>query len=210
MSSTRPLGPRGLLRSAAQHHARHAQFYTSSTSPGGSSAKRAGNARGGFAGRAANSTSASAAARAAVAPAPAALRFNESLPHLPAPVSPAVSGSAARGVLSFSGILEASRHVEGGAQLGEFSVSLFLRSRAGCLPYGWHPWIYAYADYDRGGPWHVGGCSLLNAVVGRTAPAAWRPLWRKRRACCPAAPEDELFAPGGLGAYETGPAATGA
>ena len=42
------------------------------------------------------------------------------------------------------------------------------------------------------------------------APAAWRPLWRKRRACCPAAPEDELFAPGGLGAYETGPAATGA
>ena len=62
-------------------------------------------------------------------------------------------------MLSFSGILEASRYVEGGAQLGEFSVSLFLRSRAGCLPYGWHPWIYAYADYDRGGPWHVGGCS---------------------------------------------------
>ncbi|KAK7253294.1 hypothetical protein SO694_00001324 [Aureococcus anophagefferens] len=131
------------------------------------------------------------------------LAFNESLPRLPAPVSPAASGPAAR-VLSFSGILEASRYVEGGAQLGEFSVSLFLRSRAGCLPYGWHPRIYAYADYDRGGPWHVGGCSLLNAVVGRTAPAAWRPLWRKRRACCPAAPEDELFAPGGLGASEKG------
>ena len=119
-------------------------------------------------------------------------------------MSPAASGPATRGVLSFSGILEASRYVEGGAQLGEFSVSLFLRSRAGCLPYGWHPRIYAYADYDRGGPWHVGGCSLLNAVVGRTAPAAWRPLWRKRRACCPAAPEDELFAPGGLGAREKG------
>ncbi|KAH8075508.1 hypothetical protein JL721_1518 [Aureococcus anophagefferens] len=132
------------------------------------------------------------------------LAFNESLPRLPAPVSPAASGPATRGVLSFSGILEASRYVEGGAQLGEFSVSLFLRSRAGCLPYGWHPRIYAYADYDRGGPWHVGGCSLLNAVVGRTAPAAWRPLWRKRRACCPAAPEDELFAPGGLGAREKG------
>ncbi|KAH8079105.1 hypothetical protein JL720_9362 [Aureococcus anophagefferens] len=130
------------------------------------------------------------------------LAFNESLPRLPAPVSPAASGRR-RGVLSFSGIL-ASRYVEGGAQLGEFSVSLFLRSRAGCLPYGWHPRIYAYADYDRGGPWHVGGCSLLNAVVGRTAPAAWRPLWRKRRACCPAAPEDELFAPGGLGAREKG------
>ena len=119
-------------------------------------------------------------------------------------MSPAASGPATRGVLSFSGILEASRYVEGGAQLGEFSVSLFLRSRAGCLPYGWHPRIYAYADYDGSGPWHVGGCSLLNAVVGRTAPAAWRPLWRKRRACCPAAPEDELFAPGGLGAREKG------
>ena len=125
--------------------------------------------------------------------------FETSMLYPPSEVAPGAATRANASVLEFHGE-PVSRHLlDGGHALEEFTLTLELRSTAGCLPAGPHPSLQTFVagyevDDENGGvaPWYLAGCPLVNGMSVEEPPASWNPKRRAKRKCCAIHPSDEL------------------
>lgn len=127
------------------------------------------------------------------------LTFLESAWNTPATVWSNVTTRTRRKLLGFDGSPTPTAMLEGGNALRDFTLSLWLKSRRGCVDEG--PLSKPHrmtVTYDSYGQWYVAGCALASSVHSVTPPPTWRPEWRARRACCPVEPLVDLHSPAGL------------